>query len=186
MSVLSRLMSGKKKVIGIDASTHTLAFCYMVDGVPREWGEINYSDSNNQFVRLGSVDQRAGIVVDRYKDVDLVVIEAPVKMRNIRVAISLAYSYGIVAAKFASAGVEVKDVSPIVWQRHIGNPPLSMAEKKNIREDNPNRTKSWYYNESRRIRKQRTIDWVQSTYGIDARNDNIADAIAVAYFASRH
>ena len=178
-------MAGKKHILGIDASTHTLAWCYMVDGVPREWGELDYSPSTNQFVRLGSVQQRAGIVVDRYPDLDLVVIEAPVKIRNIRVAISLAYSYGIVASKFAANGIEVKDVSPITWQRWIGNPPFSAVEKKNLRNDYPSHTKSWYYNETRKQRKQRPIDWVKKTYGITAQNDNVADAVSICAWASK-
>lgn len=185
MSILARLMANKKHILGIDASTHTLAWCYMVDGVPIEWGELDYSASSNQFVRLGSVQQRAGIIVDRYPDLDLVVIEAPVKVRNIRVAISLAYSYGIVASKFAANGIEVRDVSPITWQRYIGNPPFSAVEKKNLRSDYPNHTKSWYYNEIRKRRKQKTIDWVRSTYGITVESDNVSDSIGIACYASK-
>jgi len=184
ISSLSRM--GRSRILGIDASTHTLAFCYMVDSVPVNWGELKYSDSTNQFERLGSVEQRAGIIVERFPDVELVMIEAPVKVRNIRVAISLAYSYGIVAAKFASKGVQVTDVPPVTWQRFIGNPPFSMVEKKNLREDFPAHSKSWYSNEMRKQRKQRTMDWVRSTYGISARNDNVSDSFGVAYYASNH
>jgi len=184
MGIVSSQQTGiPSRVLGIDASTHTLAFCYMEDGRPVSWGELKYRDSDNLFERLGSIEQRTKIIVDKFPDVEFVMIEAPVKIRNVRVAISLAYSYGIVAAKFASHGIRVTDVPPVTWQRHIGNVPFSMIEKKNLREDFPKRSKSWYSNEIRKQRKQRTMDWVEKTYGIKARNDNVSDSIAIATFA---
>lgn len=183
MSVLSAL--NDRKILGIDASTQTLAFCLFYDGKPQQWGEIQYDHDKDLFVRLGSIEQRASVIAERFSDVDYVLIEAPVKMRNIRVAISLAYSYGIVAAKFAARGVRVRDVPPVAWQRFIGNKPFSRQEKAKLRTDNPGMSKSWYATQERKMRKQRTIDWVKETFDITVESDNVSDAISVAYYASK-
>jgi Holliday junction resolvasome RuvABC endonuclease subunit len=183
MSVLSAL--NNRKVLGIDASTQTLAFCLFYDGRPQEWGEIQYDHNKDLFVRLGSIEQRSSVIAERFSDVDYVLIEAPVKINNIRIAISLAYSYGIVAAKFASRGIRVRDVPPVTWQRYIGNKPFSREEKLKLRTQRPGMSKSWYSTQERKLRKQRTIDWVQQTFGITVESDNVGDAIAVAYYASK-
>lgn len=174
-----------KHVLGIDASTHTLAFCMMHGGVPQKWGEMHYSDSKNLFERLGSIDLRANIIADQFAYADKVVIEAPVKMRNIRVAIALAYSYGIVAAKFAAGGIEVIDVPPVVWQKYIGNPPFTAAEKKALRAQYQGHIASWYTNKARTTRKQRTMTWVDDKFGIKVESDNVSDAIGIAFWGSK-
>lgn len=178
-------MIHRDNVLGIDASTHTLAFCHFNKSKPRSWGELQYADDPNLFRRLASIEQRADIIVDRYKDVSYVLIEAPVKINNIRVAISLAYSYGIVAAKFASRGIEVADVTPVAWQKYIGNSTFSRTEKQQLKNEYPGKSASWYTNKVRSIRKQRTMDWVEQTFGIQARNDNVSDAISIAAYAVR-
>lgn len=183
-SLSNKVMHFKNhKVLGIDASTNSLAFCLMDHGAPSSWGEVQYSSSKNLFERLGSIEHRSNIVADYYSDVDFVMIEAPVKIRSTRVAISLAYSYGIVAAKFAAKGIRVNDCSPVTWQRFIGNPPFSAAEKKELKEDYPGHIPSWYTNQVRKVRKQRTIDWVKNEYGILVKSDNVSDAIGVATYA---
>lgn len=184
MTVVSAL--NNRKILGIDASTQSLAFCLFYNGKPQEWGEIQYNHDKDLFVRLGSIDQRATIVANRFSDVDYVLIEAPVRMNNIRVAISLAYSYGIVAAKFAARGIRVRDVPPVAWQRAIGNKPFSRQEKLSLKSERPGMSKSWYSTQERKLRKQRTIDWVSNTFGITVESDNVADSIAVAYYASKH
>lgn len=173
----------KDNVLGIDASTNSLAWCHMKNNTPVEWGEMQYSHDSNLFRRLASIEQRAGIIVDRYESIDFVVIEAPVKVQNMRVAISLAYSYGIVAAKFASKGINVSDVPPITWQKYIGNNSFSKQEKEQLRKEYPGRSTSWYNNKMRQIRKGRTMDWVENTFGITAKNDNVSDAISIAAYA---
>lgn len=170
------------RVIGLDASTKTLAFCEYVDGKVQEFGEVTYSDSKNLFERLGSIEQRAGFLSSRYDDVDLVLIEAPVRVNNVRVVVGLAYSYGIVAAKFAARGMRVEDVPPITWQRYIGNTPLTKQQKDKLKLDNPNHTPAWYNNQGRKNRKQFTMDWVYKTYGVTVQNDNVADAIGIAHY----
>lgn len=179
------IIKKKNNVLGIDASTNTLAFCHMINNVPKEWGELQYNHDANLFKRLASIEQRASIVVDKFKGVEYVLIEAPVKVQNMRVAISLAYSYGIVAAKFAAQGIEVNDVPPVTWQKYIGNQTFSKLEKESLKKEFPGKSVSWYTNKVREIRKQRTMDWVEQTFGIKARNDNVSDAISIAAYATR-
>lgn len=185
MGVVKTLKHKHEKILGIDASTNSLAFCYMKNSSPVRWGELQYSHSTNLFERLGSIEQRAGIIVDMFPDLDYVVIEAPVKVMNMRVAIHLAYSYGIVAAKFAARGIEVTDVPPVVWQKYIGNFPFTKAEKLNLRSDFPGKSKSWYSTRERAIRKQRTIDWVKEEFNITILSNNVTDAFGVCWHAGK-
>lgn len=178
-------MSIPDNVLGIDASTNSLAFCHMKKGRPQSWGELNYVHDSNLFHRLASIEQRAGIIVDKYSDVDYVLIEAPVRVNNVRVLVALAYSYGIVAAKFAARKIEVADVAPVVWQRYIGNSTFSASDRKALKNKYPGKSASWYTNKVRSIRKARTMDWAHETFGISTESDNVSDAIGIAAYATR-
>lgn len=180
------MLINRNSVLGIDASTNSLAFCKMENKSPVEWGEMKYQKDSNLFRRLASIEQRAGIIVDKYSDVEYVLIEAPVKVQNTRIAISLAYSYGIVAAKFAARGIEVNDVPPVTWQKYIGNKGFSKADRDLLKNEFPGKTPSWYTNKAREIRKERTMKWVEENFGIVTTNDNVSDAISIAAYAVRY
>jgi hypothetical protein len=75
------------------------------------------------------------------------------------------------------------DVSPLIWQRFIGNPQLTAAEKATLRKSNPKRSKSWYTAQGRQLRKQRTIDILNKQYSIKVDDDDVADAIGVGAYA---
>ena len=95
--------------------------------------------------------------------------------------LSLTALFGAVLGAIMKPGVAVKDISPLVWQPHIGNSALTKVEKQAIEDANPGKSKSWYDNKKREFRKERTKDWVTTTYGLQVPTDNQSDAIAISH-----
>jgi|SRR6478735_3658029 len=167
-----------KTVLGIDASTNSVAFCLYDANGPKKWGEINFV-GDNVFERL-SDGQRKVQAALRKLNPDLVIFESAVFVQNKKTVVLLAYSFGAIVAALMSKGTRVEEIPPITWQHAIGNKPLSKEEKLKIQKAHPDKSKSWYDNKNRETRKQRTMDWVKTKYGIDVPNDNVSDAIAIA------
>ena len=46
MSLASLYKVNQSRVLGIDASTHTIAYCLFDGKTPVEWGEINFDGGN--------------------------------------------------------------------------------------------------------------------------------------------
>lgn len=170
-----------KTVIGIDASTNSVAFCVFDKNGPQKWGEIEFKGVNT-FERIG--DAR-GKVTATFKnmDYDLICFEAATFVQSRETVILLSYAFGSILGSLMRPGVAVEKIPPITWQNAIGNKAFTKEEKAQLKTDNPDRKDAWLKEEMRKQRKQRTMDWVKNTYNIDTTNDNIADAIAVAHVA---
>jgi hypothetical protein len=80
---------------------------------------------------------------------------------------------------------EVHKVAPISWQSGIGNPNLKKAEKDAIQKEFPGKSKSWYQNKGREIRKARTLEIARGYFSIHDGSDNVGDAVGIALFCSR-
>jgi hypothetical protein len=80
---------------------------------------------------------------------------------------------------------EVHKVAPISWQSGIGNPNLKKHEKDALIKDFPGKSKSWYQNKGRQIRKQRTLDIARGYFDIPSDSDNIGDAVGLALHVTR-
>lgn len=164
-------------VLGIDASTNSLAFCLFGSDGPIKWGEIGFKGST-VWERLADGQGKMDEVRDL--NADLIVFESAVFVQNKKTVVLLAYSFGALVAAIMGDGKSVEEIPPVTWQNAIGNKPLTKAEKDKLKTDFPGKSASWYSNKSRELRKQRTMDWVQNKYGIVAESDNISDAIAIA------
>lgn len=168
-------------VLGVDASTNSFAFCLMDKNGPIRWGEINFKGAS-VFERL-AYGQRNIAAMKEYLSADLVVFESAIFVQNKKTVILLAYSFGAVISALINNGAKIEEVSPLGWQNYIGNKPLTKVEKDAIAVEFPGKSKSWYDNKKREIRKQRTMDWAKKTYGIEVTSDNVSDAIGVAHYA---
>lgn len=168
-----------KTVLGIDASTNSVAFCLYDETGPTKWGEIKFKGSNT-FERIGDANAK---VRAAFADIhpDLICFEAATFIQSRETVILLSYAFGAILSAIMKPGVVVEKVPPITWQNAIGNKAFSKEEKAELAAEHPDRKAAWLKEEMRRIRKQRTIDWVKATYGIDAENDNVGDAIAIAH-----
>lgn len=180
-TLTNKSREGVSTVLGVDASTNSFAFClFGVEG-PIRWGELTFN-GENVFERL-SHGQRNVYAVREYLKSDLVVFESAVFVQNKKTVIQLAYAFGAVVSALLTDGTKVEEIAPLAWQNAIGNKPLNKAEKDFIITQFPGKSKSWYQNKNREVRKGRTMKWCEDTYGIRVKSDNVSDAIAIASVA---
>lgn len=187
MSIAATLTKVKaKRVCGIDASTNSLAFAIMENETPILCGEIKFK-GRTPFERLKYARKvtRGLVKAGIFDGVDFIAIESAIMVRNIQTAIDLAYVYGTIMGEMSEVCKELHKVAPISWQSGIGNPNLKKAEKEQIQKDFPGKSKSWYQNKGREIRKARTLDIARKYFDIPSNSDNIGDAVGIALHSSR-
>jgi len=178
---LAKLVKPKAhKVLGIDASTNSIAFCLMNEKVPVKWGEITF-DGADVYERI--LDAKRKIrSFKRELDTDFVVIEAAISVKSVATGMKMAYVFGAIMSELLDDNVEVKEVAPIAWQSFINNKNFTKAEKQAVKDEFPDKSDNWIKNKIREKRKQKTINWVKDTYSISLESDNVADAFGIAYY----
>lgn len=172
------------RVMGIDASTHSLAFCIMYNRKPIKWGKIEFEGAD-VFERLADAANKIRAVKDEF-DVDYIAFEAAImaKVKNPDVTIKLAMVYGACIAELMRKGVKVITVQPLTWQSYIGNPNFKKPEKDKLRLDFPGKSTVWYSAKTRELRKQKTMDFFNKKWPAMALTDNdVGDACGIAYWA---
>lgn len=174
-----------KRVCGIDASTNSLAFAVFEGETPIHCGEVVFKGST-VFERLKDAKRiTKRLVADGTLKADYIAIESAIMVRNIQTAIDLAYVYGAIIGELMETNPEVHKVAPISWQSSIGNPNLKKAEKDALIAANPGKSKTWYQNEGRKMRKQRTLNIAKEFFDIPSNSDNIGDAVGLGLHVSR-
>lgn len=172
-----------KRIIGIDASTKSVAFAIFDNGKPVRCGEIELK-GHTLYERLYDAKCKvqalvsAGVLVG-----DLIAIEAAWTGNNPRTGLDLSLVYGAIIGELMVCSPDIHRVAPITWQSYIGNPNLKKAEKEQLANDNPNATKSALQILGRNLRKQRTLDYSRRFFSIPSGSDNVGDAVGVAVYA---
>lgn len=171
------------RIAGIDASTNSLAFAVFQGDNPLFCGEVKFTGSN-VFERLKDAKLKTRALVSAgILRADYVAIESAIMVRNIQTAIDLAYCYGAIIGELMENNPQVHKIAPISWQSGIGNPNLKRHEKDAIMAEFPGKSKSWYQNKGREIRKARTLEIARKHFKIPTDSDNIGDAVGLALFA---
>lgn len=182
MSIAQLTQTKAQRVIGIDCSTNSLAFAVFEGDTPVTAGEVRFR-GQDVFERLNDARKKTQALVDEGILVgDYVSIESAIMVRNVQVAIKLAYVYGAVMGVIMQNKMKVNEVPPITWQSKIGNPNLKKAEKEALKEMYPGKSASWYQNKGREIRKQRTLDIAKQYFSIADNSDNVGDAVGLALY----
>lgn len=172
------------KVLGIDCSTKSLAFCIFYNRKPVKWGKVLFEGAT-VFDRLKDASQKVRALMHEF-DVDFIAMEGAIlaNNKNVRVTIDLSLVYGAVLAQLLFGRAKVIHVSPLEWQRAIGNPPFTRAETAQMKLDYPGKSASWYTGQKRKIRKQRTMDFINGKWpAMNITDDDVGDACAIAYYA---
>ena len=88
------------KVLGIDASTNSLAFCLMNEKTPVKWGEITF-DGADVYERI--LDAKNKIRSFKHElDMDFVVIEAAISVKSVATGMKMAYVFGAIMGELLS------------------------------------------------------------------------------------
>ena len=169
------------KILGIDASTNSIAFCLMHDMSPIKWGEVKFHGSN-VYERILDAKHKVKSLREKL-DYDTICIEAAVSVKSVATGLKMAYMFGTIMGELMYDDTTIVEVHPLKWQGFINNPNFTKSEKETVKKDFPGKTDSWYKNKIRELRKQKTIVFA-TTLGIDTENDNVADAVGIAWWGS--
>lgn len=167
------------KILGIDSSTNSIAFCLMDGKTPVKWGEVIFHGSN-VYERILDAKHKIKSLKEKL-NYDTIYIEAAVSVKSVATGLKMAYMFGTIMGELMYDDTEVVEVHPLKWQGYIGNPNFTKAEKQQVKADFPGKSETWYKGKVRELRKQRTIEFAK-TLGIDTENDNVADAVGIAWW----
>jgi Holliday junction resolvasome RuvABC endonuclease subunit len=170
------------RVLGIDASTNSIAFCLMENNKPLKWGKIELSGSDI-YEKIYDAKVKMSVMLDELKS-DYIAVEGAILVRSPDAVIKLSYVYGVVIAELMSTGAKVITISPTAWQAYIGNKNPTKDEKAAIRLKHPGYADSWYKNQIRNMRKQRTVDYFNNKYGLSLNDFDVADAFGIAHYSN--
>lgn len=182
MTLASLVKTKANRVLGIDASTNSVAFCLLENNKPVKWGKINIK-GNDIYEKIYDAKVKVSAMLDEIKS-DYIAVEGAVLVRSPDAVIKLSYVYGVVIAELMSTGAKVITISPTAWQSHIGNKNPTKDEKSRIRIENPGYADSWYKNKLREMRKQRTVEYFNKKYSLSISDFDVADSFGIAYYAN--
>jgi Holliday junction resolvasome RuvABC endonuclease subunit len=177
---LADLHKSHKKIIGVDASTNSFAFCLMDGDKVSKWGEIVFH-GDSVYDRILDAKNKIKAIKGQL-DYDFIAIEAAVSVRSVATGLKMAYIFGTIIGELMHDNIKVVEVHPITWQSYIGNKNFTKAEKEAVRKDYPGKSDNWYKAKIREIRKNKTIDFA-SEKGIKTDSDNVADSFGIAWYA---
>lgn len=182
MVKLSNFSNKPKNILAIDASTTSLAFAIFSDRKLIACGKIKF-EGNNAYQKLGDAARKTLPFLEQF-DIDAIVIEHTVFINSPKTASDLALIQGALLGAAKLAGIRTAgSINPITWQSFIGNNKLTTKEKQDLMVEFPGKSKNWYQNKSREIRKQRTINFVNTYYDKNLTDDDVADAIGIGHYA---
>ena len=150
------------RVLGIDASTNSVAFCLMENDKPIKWGKIEFSGADI-YEKIYDAKVKMNAMLKELKS-DYIAVEGAILVRSPDAVIKLSYVYGVVIAELMSTGAKVITISPTSWQAYIGNKNPTKADKEEIRIKFPGHSDSWYKSKIRETRKQKTVDYFNNKY----------------------
>jgi Holliday junction resolvasome RuvABC endonuclease subunit len=182
MTLASLKKTQANRVLGIDASTNSIAFCLMENDVPLKWGKINLS-GEDIYDKIHDAKVKMHSMLEELKS-DYIVVEGAVFVKSADAVIKLSYVYGVVIAELMSTGAKVITIAPSSWQAYIGNKNPTKEEKAAIRLKSPGYADSWYQNQLRNMRKQRTVDYFNKKYSLSLTDFDVADSFGIAHYSN--
>jgi len=184
--VASKLVALSKvkgsRVLGVDASTKSIAFCLFDGQVPVYYGEIFFNGAD-VYERIYDAKKKIRALKSKmFQDLDYVAIEAAVVVKSVNIGIKMAYIFGAIIAEILDDHTKVVEVHPITWQSYLGNKNFTKDEKAAVKAAFPDKSETLYKNKIREIRKDKTLQYM-SDKGIITTSDNVADAAGLSWYA---
>lgn len=182
MGNLSQINEKPETICSIDASTNSLAFAIFSGVSLKACGKINFSGANT-YAKVGDAARKTLSFIKQF-DIDAIVIEHTVFMNSPKTQADLALVQGALLGAASINGIKIAgSINPISWQSYIGNNKLTSKEKQDLMKEYPDKSKAWYQNKARDIRKLRTIDFVNTYYDKEITDNDVADAIGIGHWA---
>lgn len=180
---LSLINQSPSKICSIDASTNSIAFALFEDKKLIMHGKIKFA-GNNTYQKVQDANRKLSAFFKSFAKGNVIVIEHTVFMNSPKTVSDLALVQGAIIGAAGINKIPVAgSVNPVTWQSFIGNKVLSKIEKKELADGNPGKSVAWYKAREREMRKQKTINFVNTYYDKNINDDDVADAIAIGYWA---
>jgi len=179
---LNKFIYVPNRIMSIDASTTSIAYAVFDGKQLVISGKVEFS-GKDVYQKIASA---IGSVITVIQDLnpEAVVIERAVFINSPKTMSELSMVQGAILAGASLAGVKIfKGTNPIAWQSYIGNGKLTKDAKILMRKLNPNKSESWYKQNEREARKQKTINFVNINYDLDISDNDIADAIGIGHYS---
>lgn len=174
-----------QNLFAIDSSTNSIAFSHYIDCELVEYGKIKFQ-GQDVYQKAGDACRKVYAYSKAFPVQD-VVFESAIYANSPKTAMHLALVQGaIMGSLYLNGAKRVVSASPVQWQNWIGNKRLTEAEKQTIRNKTPGKSNSWYKGQERLFRKQRTIKLVNLNFDINLDDDDVADAVAIGWFAKEN
>jgi hypothetical protein len=175
-------LSYPKSFCAVDASTNSMAFAYFFNGNLEQYGKIKFF-GDKIYDKMGDTASKVrGFFLEL--PTENILIEKTIFANSPLVAANLALSQGALIGAAKLGGVKnVYGVTPMSWQSYIGTRLLTKEEKELIRKNTPGKSNSWYKNQEREKRKQKTIFTINKKFNIGVDDNDIADACGIGLFA---
>lgn len=181
MNIASLSRTKAKRVMGIDASTNSIAFTVFYNRKPERWGKVDII-GGDIYEKIGDANEKIYAIYKQFP-VDYVAIEGAAFINSPKVAVHLAYVYGSIVGVLVAMGCKTITVPAMTWQNFIGNPPFKKPEKEALRLEYPDKSTSWYSTKTRAIRKQRTMDIFNDKWPLNITDNDVGDSLGIAYYA---
>lgn len=183
MSRISRIKDFNipESFCSIDASTNSLAFAYFVNSNLKNYGKIKFQ-GNSVYEKIGDTAHKTMGFFNSFP-VEVIIIEDTIFANSPKTAAQLAKCQGALLAAANLAGVKrVYAVSPVAWQNYVGTRLLTAEEKDAIKKATPDKSGSWYKTREREIRKNKTINTMNTMFDINISDNDIADACGIGVY----
>lgn len=182
MSLLSELID-VGDFVAVDSSTTSIAFAYVHNNKITRYGKMEFK-GNGIYQRINDISRKTEALF-RTLPVDTLVIESSFYSNNPKTSTNLALAQGAILGAASIMGVKnIGSCVPIQWQSGIGNKAFTKEQKAELMLEYPGKSKPWYQNKVRQLRKQKTMDYVNDKYGLSVTDDDVADALGIAAFVA--
>jgi Holliday junction resolvasome RuvABC endonuclease subunit len=169
------------RVLGIDASTASVAFCLFKDGVPLKMGKLPIVGANI-YDKIKDANGKAKIIA-QICDPEYIAVESAIMVKSADAGIKIAMIVGAILSVILKPQTQVVTVAPISWQSYIGNKNFTKAQKLDVEKEFPGKSAAWYKNKIRERRKQFTMDFFNDKFKISISDNDVGDATGIAYYA---
>lgn len=179
---LSKLLKQKAdRVLGIDASTASVAFCLFEDGNPVLMGKLPIVGSDI-YDKIKDANSKAKAIA-KLCTPDYVAVESAIMVKSPDAGIKIAMVVGAILSVILKPETKVVTVAPISWQSYIGNNNFTKAQKLEVQNQFPGKSVTWYKSKIREMRKQKTMDFFNNKFSTSISDNDVGDAVGIAYYA---
>lgn len=181
-----RYIGNPNSILAIDASTNSMAFSLFIDRKLVKYGKVFFY-GNHVYERTGDANKKISAFLKDYT-IDAIVIESAIYTNSQNTAIALSLVQGaILGASQMYHKAPIVSCSPVSWQNWIGNGRLKKEEKQAIKDlYGHDKSYSFYKSKEREMRKTRTINKINMQFDLSVKDDDVADAVAIGWYASEN